>query len=258
MDGRNRKPVQKKVTLPEMKLKRNIEAADSKLVYAYGRFSEQEYLSTLAGKKVVIVGPAGYLEGLGLGEWIDSFDVVVRINHAIPITNKKDYGSRTDVLYHILSHRGVEDIHKKLVVREEIESWKKEGLKWLVSSHGPLSERVKKMGPVIDGAFAWACVHDKFAARIKAQIGKKSPNTGLTAILHLLSSGLKSLHVVGFDFYFSGVYKGYGDVKEGEDAAEINNRWHSIPDQKIFLRRIVQRESRLYIDAHLQTVLNND
>lgn len=256
MINRNRPPVQKKVTLPEMKLVRKSPPMDPRLVYPYGRFSEQEYLSSLVGKKVIVVGPAGYLEGKGLGKWIDSFDIVVRINHAIPILNTEDYGSRTDILYHILSHRGVEDQHKRLVVREEIEEWKTAGLKWLISSHGPLSKRVEDMGPVIDGAFPWACVHDRFAERIKKQIGSKSPNTGLTAILHLLSSRIKSLHVVGFDFYASGVYKGYGDLKEGEDAIKINERWHDVPAQLIFFRRIILRDCRVHIDNHLQAVLN--
>lgn len=256
MNGRNRKPIQQRVTLPEIELKRSIPIANPKLIYPYGRYSEQEYLSEMAGKKVIIVGPAGYLEGRAKGNWIDSFDVVVRINHAIPILNTKDYGSRTDVLYHILSHRGAEDQHKKLVVREEIEEWQESGLKWLVSSHGPLSDRIKIMGPIIDGAFPWTCVHDRFAARVKKQIGKKSPNTGITAILHLLSSNLRSLHITGFDFYSSGVYDGYGDLKEGEDAAEINERWHSIPEQKTFLKKIIQRDNRVVIDSHLQGVLN--
>jgi hypothetical protein len=181
---------------------------------------------------------------------------VVRINHAIPILNTKDYGSRTDILYHILSHRGVEDQNKKLVVREEIEEWKRAGLKWLISSHGPLSKRVKEMGPIIDSAFPWACVHDRFAARVKSQIGSKSPNTGITAILHLLSSQIRSLHIVGFDFYASGVYKGYGDLKEGENALEVNECWHNIPAQINYFRRIILRDSRVYIDECLRKVLD--
>ena len=251
-------PKQKLVTVPEIQCVRRSPPADPKLIYPFGRFSEQEYLATLVSKRVIIVGPAGYLQGKNLGKWIDSFDIVVRINHAIPILLPEDYGSRTDVLYHILSHRGVDDANKKLVTRDEVEEWQKNGLKWLVSSHGPISERVKKMGPIIDSAFPWACVHHVFATRIKQQIGQKSPNTGITAIMHLLSSKLRSLHVVGFDFYRSGVYSGYGDVKQGEDAKAVNDRWHNIDAQLSFMKRIALRDNRLIIDDVLKAVLNDD
>ena len=42
----------------------------------------RQYNDFLKGKSVVIVGPASYLEGRGLGEFFDSFDVVVRLNRS--------------------------------------------------------------------------------------------------------------------------------------------------------------------------------
>ena len=40
-------------------------------------------------KKVIIVGPSSYLEGMGQGGFIDSFDIVVRINNIHDINNPK-------------------------------------------------------------------------------------------------------------------------------------------------------------------------
>jgi hypothetical protein len=52
-------------------------------------------------KRVVIVGPAGYLTGKGNGKLIDEYDIVVRPNYfALPSDMHEDYGSRTDVMYH--------------------------------------------------------------------------------------------------------------------------------------------------------------
>ena len=119
-----------------------------------------------------------------------------------------------------------------------------------------VSNRVKAVAPLIDSAFPWACVHDRFSERIKKSIGSKSPNTGIKAIMHLLSSGLKELQVVGFDFYSSGVYSGYGDLREKEDALTVNERWHDIEAQKKYMRAIVRRESRLKIDERLSEVLH--
>ena len=54
----------------------------------------------LSGKCVIIVAPAPTLDGLGLGHEIDSFDVIVRFHNSYLYPgDKKDYGSRTDILY---------------------------------------------------------------------------------------------------------------------------------------------------------------
>ena len=61
----------------------------------------QELSGYLEGKRVAYVGPAPYMKGLGQGELIDSYDVVVRIQHGIP--NEEDYGSRTDIIQSCLN-----------------------------------------------------------------------------------------------------------------------------------------------------------
>jgi len=61
----------------------------------------QELLSYLQDKTVAIVGPAPYLLGQNKGSIIDSYDVVIRIQHGIP--NTDDYGSRTDIIQSCLN-----------------------------------------------------------------------------------------------------------------------------------------------------------
>lgn len=227
------------------------------LVYPHGRHSETEYYDWLRGKRVIIVGPAGYLQGRGKGEWIDSFDVVVRVNHAVPVSFPEDYGKRTDVLYHILSRRNQtgNPFAKVLVEREEIELWKKEGVEWLVCRHASASNRAKEMGPKINGLLKWCCIHHSFTTRITQSFNSKTPNTGVAAIIHLLASDIASLDIVGFDLYASGVYSGYGDLRPGEDAKKINDKWHDTREQIEYLRRVYKREARLHIDDHLKGIL---
>jgi hypothetical protein len=53
-------------------------------------------------KKVIIVGPSSYLEDKNSGKFIDSFDLVVRINNLHDINNSKlveDLGIKTDIIY---------------------------------------------------------------------------------------------------------------------------------------------------------------
>ena len=222
--------------------------------YKYGRVPESYLMEYLKGKNVIIVGPAGYLHGKGLGKWIDSFNVVVRINHAIPVEYPEDYGTKTDILYHILSHRGKNGVHKRLVERWEVELWSKKGLKWLVSRHESLSRRVKQMETVIDGLMPWVTIHRIFYRKIQGLIGNKNPNTGVIAMMHLLTFPITKLQVTGFDFYESGVYEGYGDVKKGESAGIINSRWHDSQFQIAYLKKVKRKEHRLMFDEVLTKI----
>ena len=67
--------------------------------------NDDEYSKYLKDKKVVVVGPAPSIIGAKGGKDIDSYDVVVRINKAIPIPSKlyEDIGSRCDILYNCLN-----------------------------------------------------------------------------------------------------------------------------------------------------------
>jgi hypothetical protein len=51
-------------------------------------------------KRVAIVGPSPHLQGQGLGQKIDSYDVVCRLNEILYTTNMKDdYGSKSDICF---------------------------------------------------------------------------------------------------------------------------------------------------------------
>ena len=51
-------------------------------------------------KRVALVGPSPHLVGSILGDKIDSFDIVCRINEVLFAKKlRKDYGSRTDICF---------------------------------------------------------------------------------------------------------------------------------------------------------------
>ncbi len=220
------------------------------LARPFGAYGEAEYFDELVGKKVIIVGSAGYLEGLGKGEWIDDFDVVVRVNHALPIENIEDLGEKTTVLYHILSHRG--QGAKTVVTKEEVDSWDCE---WIVSRHALRSSRIRRVGAYLEGR-KWTAMSHEFYYTVRREVGRLAPNTGISAIAHLLQSELKSLNVIGFDMYRSGVYTGYGDVKKGEVASEVNDRWHDANAQLRYLSVLKRRDDRLKFDKVLQDLVD--
>jgi len=226
----------------------------NKITYDFGRYAESEFLNALSGKRVIIVGPAAYMLDAKKGGEINTFDYIVRVNHAIPIEHPEDYGSRTDILYHILSRRNLASSDKRLIGKEEISLWERSGLKWLVSRHDIYSRRIREMGPKLKGHFPWVCIRAKFYTKIRQAV-KRSPNTGIVAIAHLLTSQLKELHICGFDFYRSGVYAGYGDFRPGEEAGSINQNWHNTESQIDYLRKLVTRDIRLKPDETLSKIL---
>jgi len=219
-----------------------------------GRVSEHTFSDYLNGKRVIIVGPAGYLQGQDKGKYINGFDVVVRINHAIPIKYPNDYGNRTDVLYHILSHRAKNGQRgKQILERREIIEWRDNKLKFLVSRHGLTSHRIDQMKSVIGGLVAWLAMRESFCRSVKNKV-RSTPNTGVMGIMHLLLFPIESLTVIGFDFYASGVYNGYGDIREGEAPNVINSRWHENAPQIKFLANLKKTETRLRFDKVLEEI----
>ena len=63
-----------------------------------------KYSNFIEGKNVAIVGPASYLLDLNIGDYIDSFDIVLRINRGLELipAYSQQLGTRTDILYHCL------------------------------------------------------------------------------------------------------------------------------------------------------------
>ena len=61
----------------------------------------QELEKLVTGKRIAVVGPSSHLTGLGGGELIESYDLVVRINQhfSVPQHQWIDYGVRTDILF---------------------------------------------------------------------------------------------------------------------------------------------------------------
>ena len=68
----------------------------------------------IKGKKVIIVGPSPHLKNKKMGNFIDSFDCIIRINE-IGISNNlfDDYGSRTNISFLTLTEESLK-IYKKM------------------------------------------------------------------------------------------------------------------------------------------------
>jgi hypothetical protein len=195
--------------------------------------NSQKFEELIKGKRVVICGPAPYLNTKNNGKNIDSYDVVVRVNkgHNL-IQNPKVFGSRTDVLYHCISENP-EDGGK--ITKNILDS-----CKFIVAAHPDLTFKDKCFvfnGKVnfmahkkIYNNFKNKCgdklviIDKQFYLNLERNIGCK-PNTGQIAILDLLKHKPKELYITGFTFFKDGYSKLYRSKIDGVNVTEENSKF---------------------------------
>jgi len=189
----------------------------------YCKEIKEDLAKYLKDKEVIIVGPAPYLEGSGMGSLIDSYDVVVRIKSGYPIPNplKKDLGSRIDLWYTNLK---AEQNHLNSVTYEEME---KNNLKTIIFPYPIQYQRndvfktsmIRLIG-LLKHNFGTgvSSIQKHFKHRNKKcpfnisydtsslyfqnleKIIGSRPTTGILAIMDLLQYDIKKLQIVGFTF----------------------------------------------------------
>ncbi len=183
----------------------------------FGISLNKNLLDLVHNKDVVLVGPAPYLIDSSRGLEFDSADIIVRPNEIIPPKNlRKDYGSRTDILFCNFGTPWMPGIKRKitlddheqhfknlkLVVGSAIKADHSEGnfLSWpdeYISDVPSNFQNINKYNL----PFYWIGVPDY--KKIYSNVGVEF-NTGIAAAVILLSYPIKSLKIAGFTFYTGG------------------------------------------------------
>lgn len=233
---------------------------NSYLKFSKGRVDYRYYLDYLANKDVALVGPAGYMVGKKLGAKIDEHEIVIRINHAIPIKHPADYGTKTDVLYHILSH--IVENRKIGLYPQEVRQWQEAGVEWIVSRYrGGENNRIKNAITQLELLFNGRWVSNQHIFKTirdtKGLMNRqdKIPNTGIIALVELVKAPTKKVTVYGMDLYKSQIYDGYGDIKP-EFAQEHNEKVHDLKAQAIFLDKFLkENKNKCKIDKNFKEAI---
>ena len=106
-----------------------IDLEDSSMVNKRSEFGDY-----LKNKNVVIVGPSESFIGTDRGKYIDSFDVIVRLQssygrgYPVPDHYKIDIGTRTDVVYNNFDYSNQEQFVSDCQLAKE------SGVKWFAST----------------------------------------------------------------------------------------------------------------------------
>lgn len=237
--------------------------------------NENEYKQYLKDKKVIIVGPAQSLENKKLGKYIDSYDVIVRLNNSYSIYyNKhlnisKDVGSRTDILYHTGAIGKALSLAAKKYNTTKYKILRKDKIKWFLSKRDPAASKLEKkytksFENISKNKIKFVTVHRKFLKDLRAILKNTDPNMSTMAILHLIQFDIKELRIVGCDFYGSGYNKAYFIPpalkfdskskkiirKDGKKRRKPKIK-HDINLQIRFLLKIFKQDKRIKIDQDI-------
>lgn len=195
----------------------------------------------LRNKKVIIVGPASYLENSLKKDFINSFDIVVRLNNSfnIPETSVKDIGDRTDVLYHCLW--GPHFPNSIPLLKSKIKI-----LKTSYPNIAPFSFDIERFIKINSGRIPYEIYEIQKYKDLFESVGSR-PNTGTMAIFDLLSYDIDSLHISGITMFRGGYISNYRKQfmhKSREQVQKENeiHKVHDIQQQINFLKKILTHD----------------
>ena len=219
----------------------------------------------LSGRSVALVGPAGSLDDSQLGKYIDSFDLVARVNRGLEPVElvPNDVGQRTDILFSCLieNPRNAGDI--------SIERLKSHNVSWVAcfphtTPEGELtgedySPYVKRETvQELKNQFHFHDIHPELVAKVNKAIQCRA-NTGYFAIMDLLLYPITKLFICGFTFYldgFMGSYKPDVDSKMPEEW--LNSTRHIQKNMWQVMKKVKQVEQRIECDNTLEIILGLD
>ena len=226
---------------------------------------DTKYKEYLKGKSVALVGPAEYLTNLDTGSYIDSFDIVVRINRGMEVieTYSKSIGKRTDILYNCLiespDNGGIINIRNLSV----------NNVAWIATIPGSdvngvcTSDKLHKMVKwftvfKIKRKFSYHIMDYQNYTQLNKKINSRA-NTGFAAIFDLLDHDVCKLYITGFSFYLDDFINGY---KEGCSRSEkefakqcfASKRHQQVPQWDL-LKKTLCYDKRIEVDPVLEKIL---
>lgn len=209
-----------------------------------------EVYDFIKDKKCVIVGPSESMKGSRYGSFIDSFDVVVRINNHFLIEecDIPDLGSRTDVLYHCIGRNSTQD-------RPCPDQWGH--IPYVVYPMPKPMQKEDKFTPYIKkyGEIDFYIEPYEFIVNLGMKEARVKPHTGTSAIFHLLEKGAAEVHAIGFSFYrdgYAGYKKGWSREKALKHSKNCN---HNIEREFAFFKTKIKEYTNFYPHGILKDVL---
>lgn len=214
------------------------------------------------GKTVAIVGPASSSMTNKNGEFIDKFDIIIRINKGyqlLDIDDNQEYiGSRTDVLFSRLDDRECLDPQNF-----DKQIFEDQGLKYLIGFmrtptlghyHRTISF-IEKYGKLFNQELKVLSI--KKYAKVFASLCNAKPSVGYIALNSVVESKATLIYITGITFYLTGYQKGYRDyISKKEMLQKFKRRsdGHDPNTELLKFKEVYQSDKKRFI---LDQFLNN-
>lgn len=221
-------------------------------------FNESNFSKLITNKKVIFVGPSRLLIDTQKGNWIDSFDVVIRTNASFPVQEKYqiDYGKKCDFLY-----VNVQFTREHFPL--PVENYKENHLQFICFKAGIPDEPLASKYNDLISIRSYGKVGEKL--KIKHIKGILTGSMILEDVLSFLPS---ELWVTGIDFYLHGQWnwgKAYIDnylsdtiiQKAKKKKAEGKLIPHDIESNKEYMIDLYKRE-KIKFDDDVLKLLGNE
>jgi hypothetical protein len=230
----------------------------------YLQYVHEEYGKFLQNKKVAIVGPAESIFFNESGKYIDTFDIIIRINRGFEmITGNESYvGSRTDVLYNALDFRpGCGGTFESIAGIAN-------GVKFICCPYTPRPwhniQRIETLATLKPIRFMNADVYNK----LQLTCGTAS-NSGTASIVDILQYNIQQLYITGIDFYRSLYSSKYppqvGLMDQSAKAIEdelgfkrSGEKGHNPDHQYLYFKKLVNLDKRIKLDPFLTKIIKDN
>lgn len=216
----------------------------------------------LKSKRVAIIGAADSALKHEAGEFIDSFDFVIRLNKAL-ITyspeNTKYIGSKTDLLLHNFH----ENLDSGGAGPIDWETFEKFQLKYLIQAKadfGGLRNLFNYFKKYLNDEKKVYRYSINYYRKIKKMFGNFHPTKGFCALYMALKSEADEIYITGFTFFKTDYADGYRDnIKTVKANLEhIKNQGLHDPELEFqnFLKILKNSTVRkIYVDTQLYQIL---
>ena len=234
-----------------------------------------ELSNLLDNKNVIVVGRSKYLfdthEYPNQGEFIDSHDIVVRINNPLPYiwdANTHSFSVKRNQFYVYIHDSWKDkigsrvDIHHLSILKHEwgehtIEKFVKAGCQVVTAVSTPTLYRVKQHIDVIKRYTSYCTI--PLSSFIKTHYDYRNSykdakymKSGIIVVSELLKCNIKSLHIIGFTSF-----QLKEELEYKRRLLQPSKMYHTLDSDILWLKDKFETDSRLKTGVVLQSIFDN-
>ncbi len=212
------------------------------------------------GKRVAVVGAADSAFEKENGDYIDSFDIIVRVNkapHSWSPEKAKFIGSRTEVLFHSF-YENTDSGGGPI----DFELYEQQGIKYIVNPNHNikgLRTHLNYFKRNLNNKTTYFLPR-RFCEKMMVDFGITIPTVGYSALYTVLNSKCKEVFITGFTFFKTPYANDYRDHLKDMKANENHLKKQGIHDPdlefELFKKELHSGESQqICMDARLSEIL---